>query len=494
MINYHNESKSFSNNNESKMSIDVKDDQGNNKRPSFKIYEPKELIDKITYGEHQFRIIFLAVVLLLMEGAELHLVAYLITSLRKYFNAETFEIEITAAIVYLGLGIGSFSVDYVKKVINRKQIVFYTLIGINICHVLLIFAKSIAFFTFIRFLIGLQMGLTNPIVLNVLCEYLPIEYRTFTMNSTYCGFNIGQLLLLLVQMIVMPKFEENQVITVLLILWFIIFLCTVMFFFLFEDSPRNLVLEGEVNKGIKIFREMLHKNNIYISSEQRKQLVDYIKNTNNRIKEANFSAVFENEFLRTSILLSFIWFLNSNLRYGPLLIYTETLQEMKISTDTNIIINHIVIVVGMFVSNLIFSWISEFKNVGLIRMSLICYGLALIFNILIVTVTGSLNIWFTIASVLYNPANSAMGTYTHLIYPTKIRDTSFGLFLFFKRVGGIISQFLFLGLSKAGVIVPYHILLWIVVMISILIYFLPFEPSHDHLDVKHELSSDKNDN
>lgn len=456
-----------------------------NLRNSYAYYEPKELLDKIVYGEYQYRIILLSILLLVMEGAEVSFIAYLITSLRQYFDASTFEIEVTAAVIYVGLGIGSFFVDYVKSYLNRRLIVIYCLVGINICHILVIFAQSIIFFTMLRFIIGIMFGLVCPITLNVLCEYLPIEYRNFTMNSIYCGFNLGQLLLLLTQRIVAPKFEQNQIITILLCFWLWVFLSTIAFYFYFEDSPRNLILTGEINKGMRIYRHMLKDNHIYISSEQRKSIIEYVEKTNDRIKDAHFKAVYTDEFFKVSILLSFIWFLNSHLRYGPILIYTETLQQLEISSNSDIILNHILIALGMFLSNFLFSWIAEFKLIGLVRISLISYILAIIFNILIVAIPSKINIWFSIASVLYNPANSAMSTYTHLIYPTKIRDTSFGLFLFYKRIGGIISQFVFLGFFSIGYIIPYYILLFITLIITILIYYLPFEPSLEHLDEVH---------
>jgi len=326
------------------------------------------------------------------------------------------------------------------------------------------------------------MGLSAPIVLNVLIEYLPIKYRNFTMNSIYCGFSAGQILLLLCQMVVMPNFESNQVITILLCMWFWIFLGTIGFLLFFEDSPRNLILAGEHNRGIRIYRAMFKRNNIYISSEQKKSMIDYIEKSNNRIVESNLSSIFNNEFFAISLILAFQWFIISMVRYGPLLIYTETIKELEMASLRNIIANHIYIALGMFFINLLFAWIAEFKIVGLKRILFISYGLALIFCSLNVGIPDYLNIWMSIASVLLNPVNSAISTYTHIIFPTKIRDTSMGLFLFIKYMGAIVAQFVFLGFFAIEVIVPYCILLGLTLVSFVMVFILPLEPSQEHLD------------
>ena len=66
---------------------------------------PKDLLDSITYSEYQFNIIFLSLFLLIIEGANISLVPYLIVSLRNYLEVNTFQIEVTSSIIYVGLGL-----------------------------------------------------------------------------------------------------------------------------------------------------------------------------------------------------------------------------------------------------------------------------------------------------------------------------------------------------------------------------------------------------
>ena len=68
-------------------------------------------------------------------------------------------------------------------------------------------------------------------------------------------------------------------------------------------------------------------------------------------------------------------------------------------------------------------------------------------------------------AILFN-INTA---YSSEVYPTKLRDHAMGLLFAFTRIGGFISQFLFLDFYSLGLFIPYWIALCFMAVNFILI-------------------------
>lgn len=415
----------------------------------------KDIIDNIPFSKHHFTILALVLSILAVEGTEITFVSYIIIPLRKYMDCTSFELEISASMGYIGLGLGHFFIIFLKRKFDRRTIILYCLVTINIFRIISIFTLNIVFFSIIRFANGVLLGISIPICLNILSEYLPMKNRTLILNSVHGGFYVGNIFLLVIMIIVMPNFEENMIVTILLCVWFLTFVVTIAFIFLLDDSPRNLILNNQVNKGISIYRNILKSYGAVLSNSKKDEIVQFINNSNKHVKEITFSQIYSKKF-NNCVILSCLWFGNSLLREGLKLIFTETLKYLNLASNTNIIRNQIYLSLGCLVCIVIFSVISEHKLSLKISM-IVCLGISFIFTILGVIFVKHLNIFicFTIAFIV--TANTAICTYTQFYYSTIMRDAAFGVFNFYKRLGGVISQFLFMGLLGLNTLIPYYL-------------------------------------
>lgn len=447
-----------------------------------KFKNAEELLDTITYGKQHYIIITLCMLIISIEGIHLSAVSYLLIPLEKMYQTSITELEFTAAAVFLGQGLGSLMISILKVYFTRRTLILSSLVGMSVIQFLLISSTSLIPFSIYRMIIGALLGISYPLMVNITCEYLPIKYRSLIMNSLYIGFSTGQIIMLLTMLLIMPNYEINQFSNLMYCIWIYILIVTIIFFIWFEDSPRNLIFNDEIDTGIKIYKKMLNDQGIKYNEELTNEIVDYIKSGDNKLFESNYSSLFKNNFFRLTMLLILVWIFNSFIRYGPILIYSTTLKIVSENSNKYIIISNLVTSLITLILCFIFAWISEKPTIGLIKISQIVFTVSAVFSVLAIIDKSLISIWMSLFYAVVNSGNSSINTYTSLVYPTKIRDTSYGFFNFLKRVCAFSSQFIFLDLFSRSVMIPYYFLFFLNISMILALLFLPFDPSKSHLD------------
>ena len=125
---------------------------------------------------------------------------------------------------------------------------------------------------------------------------------------------------------------------------------------------------------------------------------------------------------------------------------------------------------------------SESKGIGLKKLTIISYGIASLFCILIVAWTNLLFFWIAVFFLFLSSGSNAISTYTSSFYPTKIRDSALGFFYACTRIGGFLSQFFFLWLFNLVIMLPYYLMLVLSLGCLVCVLFLKKEMSGQALD------------
>lgn len=524
----------------------------------------EELLEKIGYGSYQLRIILIVFFVISIEGIHLTLMSSMIIPLKGYFNTTSFGIETLSGIIFIGVGIGSLSIGLLSNNFNRDFTLKMSLALTLFSHLITIIFKNIIIFSICRFFIGYGVGISVPLTLNVLCEYLPIKARSYTLTAVWASFGLGQAFVAIFMLIFMPNFEVYQVKNVFLFLWIYSLIIVICVFLFFIDSPRNLILTKKENEGIKILENMTSKikgyeNMLFTKSNEeeygnvnilnnndaktklknikkyvfnpllRKAFLNYIKSgSNNQIEETEeskafnnlsdddidnnvdisikhnkiklkdenlikktdspFTSIFKKPFIKTSVLLTAIWIINSILTYGPLLILTPTLKLIRDdSNNSNIIINIIFLSTATFIVSYILPLFTIIKSIGLIKLFSLFYIIAMIFNIFILANIKNIALWITIYNMFLGASFNLSSSYTSCIYPTKIRDYAIGFFYFCTRIGGFVSQYLFLWLFNMHYMLPYYTMILLILICIIVTFFMDIEPSDEALDKEFDI-------
>lgn len=443
----------------------------------------EDLFEKQKYGKYQYLALLMTFLSIFIEGVHLTLMSCMIIPLKSFFAVkDNFEIEVASAFIFIGVGFGSISIGFLTKKLGREMTAKFSYILICFAQLATVFTKSIVLFTVMRLFIGYGLGIIVPLSLNILLEYLPVKLRSFTLTAIWASFSIGQCSTLVFMLFFMPNYEITQIQIIQILLWVIILVFTIIFILIFVDSPRNLILTGKTKEGMKILKHIALSSNIDISPSQEDDIVEYIKRGGNKDYTNNsLGALFQKNTRYTTIILIIIWTASSMLLYGPLLIYSPTLKDLSITSDSSIILS---MFIGTFIGIVVLAILPILSEYifGMKTFSIICYYISGVLCILIIIFTNLIYIWYALYTYFLSTAFNLNTTYTTHIYPTKIRDTAVGFFYFCTRIGGFISQFLFLWLYGYNIMIPYYLIVALCLLCGTIKLFLKIDPSGESLD------------
>lgn len=502
--------------------------------------------DTIGYGHEQFKIIILAGLCFMTQGFYFYLNTGLFIPIKTHFNITENMMAISSSMCYLSGIAVTFFTGHLSSRFGRIKIVRLTLILTVFLHFLLLFIKNFLLFCFVLMVIGGCINLNVPILTNILIEYLPIKYRAITMGFIWGWYSLGNIFLLCLYWIVMPEYSADDYNSLLLIFISLPFITMVLCFIFLKDSPRSLIINGQVNEGINILSRMYMNTNDYksrlkeentndntdntydmttkdillkrvFSVNDKKRMINEIKSSNlinddeynintiNNTKKYNifsflssnnkgYSHMFSLSYKSLSYLLILLWLLISIIGYGLLFILPLTLSTIKINgyyelepdplpvREIEIIKSQLFISLFGLISNPIGGVLSDLPSFGRIKTGLFSVLIGGVSCILTVYDINNIVFYMSILNISNTISFNTTITYTSEAYPTYIRDYSSGVFNSIGNFGSMISQPLFLILHSYNVKYPYLISFFLSIFCFFIYISLPFETRGRELD------------
>jgi MFS family permease len=445
----------------------------------------EEIFLKYGYGPITLKTFFLVFIILSLEGVHLTYFGSLFIPIQKFYELTDNEMQIYSSLIFITVGLGSFSCGYLSDKFQRVHILLFFQFVVALSHFLIGTYKNIIFFTVLRAIIGYSLGIITPLSINLLTESLPIRFRAIALILVWLGFAIGQVFLLTIMLFIMPNFEVSHYPMTIMIsssLSFFSFILTLLFL---KDSPRNLIINKQEDEAMEILEKL---NGGKIDEELREKIIQQTKTGINEDLNVSIKELFHGELLRTSLLLTFIWLLNSVVNFGPFLITSLTMKGIGIEEapigNREIIIKQMWIACLGTTSNFLGGLLCESSYLGRNKANMLSSFGALIFSVCLFTIRSNFEILFGLYGAFAGMSFNITSTYSCEIIPTKIRDLAMGYFFFITRFGGFFSQILYLYLHHIGLWVPYHTTTALVGIYIILVFFLPIDTYHRPLDTE----------
>ena len=438
------------------------------------------------------------------NGFVVNIFNLIIIPTKKYFKASDFMTEIMAGILFIGLAIGSGLASFLSEKYGRAKIIkFYS--GV-MCIIYLLSTIYFNLFVFLisRIILGLCVGIIEPLIFNIFGEYLPIKFRGFLLMNSWFFYTLAVFLENIIALKIMPNLEAEFLQKYLLVINFFFILNFVTNYFILNDSPRYLIIksineknfydrESKIQAALKILNSM---NKIPLSKIDEQKLISQLYNlsSNNTKANARFKELFSQKYLRTTYIGIFIFFVYSCGYFGFYIISTLTLEllnkkenEKLVEIDDKnsnraIIISQIYIAFFDLLGSIVGGFLSEIRSIGrkgVIWIFMIISAIALIpscFNV------SLYNIFFTVSITSSAIYGDMLITYISEIFPTKLRDISSSFFLTSHRISGFISQFLFLALFKINYKLPFVFGSCLNIIGVMTISMLPYESNGKPLD------------
>jgi MFS family permease len=438
------------------------------------------LIDRIMeetgYGFYQFKIIIITTILLIADGIQMNVTNNLFIPLKNLYGMNDYTFSVISAILFVGVGLGSILSGYICNYFGRKQSIIYSNILMFFFTIGMAFSSNYIYFSVCRFLTGFSLGAIIPMIFGILTEYLPIKLRSFVLVAVWAGFTIGVIYTLCMMLILTPNYETSGVRQVFIFNsvpnFIMIFIC----YFLLEESPRYLIVEHREEEGIALLEDIWGNP---LSSNEKDQILREIKEGVNKDLQVSIKYLFNHDFLKTTIILIFIWMINSFVLYGQMFILQPTLQKIhkssNVSKPTEVIFEQIVVQLISLPGNFITPIFSEIKFFGRKYSTALFYILGALSTTMACIFQQHFSVWLGFSQLCIGASFNISSAYTSEIYPTVIRETALGFFYFCTRSSGFFSQFLSTGLENMRFLLLYYVTIVVSLIGSVLICISPVE-------------------
>ena len=430
---------------------------------------------------------------LIVDGLEMILMHILIIPIKAYFNLSEFETQLLSSSLFLGVAIGSFSCGFLCRSVGRTSVVKMASFFLLISHIMMSISVRYAMFFVFRLIIGFSLGILLPSLINIFSEYLPIKFRGFGLTAVWTFFCIGTLLECIIVYCHMPNLEMSKLKSTLLIFSIFPSISFIFHFLFIFDSPRSLVIKKEYEKAFEIITQINH--GVKLTEEEKTKIINEINSKSNKSSKALIRELFEPQYLKTTLISIFLFFINACTFYGLYVTISLTEQELNIDddiTDNKKIIRTQMIIAGVSVlSNLIGGALTEVNIIG--RKGVIWTWMLItgIFCIFVCNFPRLFTAFTTVVIFSCQIYGNVLITYIVEIYPTKLRDVSSGFILMTFRLSGFISQFLYLGLFNINYKVDFYLNAILCILGVVSIFFLPFESANKPLDIDYSRSEEK---
>ena len=452
----------------------------------------EQMMDKLTFNRNRLKMIICMIFLFFADGMEMRLFYFIIKPFGDYFNLEETDVEIQfgASSIFLGIMIGSASASLLTKKFGRIKILNISNIIYFISRLIMGIWLNVPLFIICRSITGIALGIIIPIFMNVYGEYLPDKYRGLLLMMAWAVFGLGELILSLIGLGVMPELEKDKLQTFVLILAIFPFLNLICGIFLLRDSPKGILLSKKIEETKTSTKGLSEIKLININTKNKEEKGDDEKTAENNVEDYSTLEIIKEMFgptlKKTTILmiLLFVFFgYNAFGIYSVTSYFLDYLDEEENGTANaereapakDIIINQILLCLADFVGNIVGGFFGEIKKFG--RKGGIIFFLIIASVLTIISLFKK--ILFEITSPIYSGCTeiyvNLLMDYVVELYPTKIRDTSTSLLFLVYRISCFLCNFISLGFYDINKYVPFIIYTIFAVLSIFLTHSLPYE-------------------
>lgn len=156
--------------------------------------EPVDLqsvIDRHRVGRLQRRVLGLCFGVLVLDGLDVALVAFIAPSLITDWGLTKAQLGPIVTSGLFGLAIGSLVAGPLADRFGRRKVIIGALITFGVMSAATALATGVLSFSILRLLTGLGLGAAMPNAATLVSEFAPTRRRSAMMAITYCGMTFG---------------------------------------------------------------------------------------------------------------------------------------------------------------------------------------------------------------------------------------------------------------------------------------------------------------
>eukprot|EP00057_Strongylocentrotus_purpuratus_P003071 XP_003725855.1 PREDICTED: synaptic vesicle glycoprotein 2C isoform X1 [Strongylocentrotus purpuratus] len=421
------------------------------------------------------------------DAVEILSVSYLLPNASRDMHVSSPQKGLLTSIIFVGMLVGGYFWGSLADIQGRRQILIYSLA----CNALFGLLSSVSYnfwlFLLMRFLSGVGVGGSIPVIFCYFSEFQPSRHRGAMISALATFWMAGNIVTAALAWAVIPRdsfVASMETWRVFVALCCIPAASSVVAFLMMPESPKYLLERGEETKALNVMKKMYMQNKglskadsypiryLIASSKEEKQMMrsdvkrEGYCNQTSSLFQATLD-LFQGPLARTLMSMLTIIFSLSFGYYGLWMWFPELFKRVEMggsacselkdsvaapSTDTedNIYKDGFFTALSNLPGNLVSIFLMDrLGRKFLLTSSLIISGISVFFiwfletrmQVLVVSI-----IFGAISVVSWN----SLSVLSVELYPTAYRSTALGVQGIFNRTGAIIGSLMF------GILIDLH--------------------------------------
>uniref|UniRef100_A0A0K8SSY1 Synaptic vesicle glycoprotein 2B n=3 Tax=Lygus hesperus TaxID=30085 RepID=A0A0K8SSY1_LYGHE len=266
--------------------IDVELSQVNGKKPDLSIHHEvkipqldykdgggkkeadfEEAIDQTGYGRFHYFLLSVCGFVSTSEEMDVISMSFILPSAQCDLDLNTYTKGWLSSIIFIGMMIGAYVWGSIADALGRRKVLIVISFMNALCIVASSFSQSYMFFMFFRFLNGVALGGSGPVIWSYFAEFQPKKKRGSMLSSMAAFWTLGNLFVASLAWLVIPSvhsirlpgFVFNSWRLFLMICSIPSFIVAVLLYFL-PESPKFLLSQNRTDEAMTVFRHIYSKN------------------------------------------------------------------------------------------------------------------------------------------------------------------------------------------------------------------------------------------
>lgn len=443
----------------------------------------EEAIEAIGFGKFQLGILAYTGLAWLADAAEIILLSFIGPAARCEWGLSSFKEGAISSAVFLGLCLGSYVWGFLSDLKGRRLGFLATAIFTFFFGLLSAWSPYYWFLLLSRTFVGFGLG-GSSVVLSLCMEFLPASSRGFWLVFLEVLWTAGSVASSLLAWLILPHHSWRILVAVSALP----FLLLLVFYAWVPESPRYLMVKGDVEGARRVLRQVAYTNRapmppgiLSLSKSSSMNLGKQVQNGNadgktpTKVKQAVsgvwelFRQLFSPELKLTTVLLWSFFFANAFTYYGLVLLTTQ----LPVASDSNGgpgVVSNLAECTpeGRLSPNVasykaaLFTSFAELPGLVIACLTVERYGRkASLGSMLMATGLFMAPLWRVLSqtwtmALMFGARSCIMGAFSILwayapeLYPTRLRSTGLGASNCMGRFGGFLCPFVAIQMIENG--------------------------------------------
>jgi putative MFS transporter len=388
-----------------------------------------QAIEQIGVGRFQYKLLAICGIGWAADAMEVIIISYVIPQVIQEWSLTTGQAGFIGTAIFLGMLIGAWFWGTITDYVGRKIGFQLTVLVDSIFGFLSALSPGYVWLVVLRAITGFGVGGTLPVDYAIFSEYLPKRNRGRYLVLLESFWAVGTIVAAGLAWLVVPTLGWRALLALSAVPGAIVFFIRRYV----PESPRYLLIEGREEEARAVLQQVARENGVTLN-------IDRLE-AQKRSEVTTVSALWQQPFARTTLMLWIAWFCISLGYYGTFIwlpgIFVERGFDF-LQTYQNTFILALAQLPGYFsAAYLVERWGRKGTlAVYLLLSGVFTYLFAVVSGLPLIVSTAALMSFFTLGAwgVLY--------AYTPELYPTEARATGMGAASGMTRVAGALAPIL----------------------------------------------------